>query len=198
MRAAPPAFLPGLPLSPTCARAWTEGAPRALAAAAAPWARGAGAERQHVGLPRAAPARRAETPTAAIDSTTLLAVAVSVLGVGGGVGLLMFYERQGVATGERVNTQPCTECRGETLVTCTVCGGDGKNPLSRRPADGEAETEGNAPARAVASADSLPGRAPSDACSYCGGEGKVRCFNCAGSGIQPRFLDRLSPDDFMD
>ena len=28
--------------------------------------------------------------------------------------------------------------------------------------------------------------------------GVIVCDNCQGTGIQPRFLERYSPDDFMD
>jgi hypothetical protein len=35
-------------------------------------------------------------------------------------------------------------------------------------------------------------------CTLCDGKGVVICDNCEGTGIQPRFLERYSPDDFMD
>jgi predicted methyltransferase len=38
----------------------------------------------------------------------------------------------------------------------------------------------------------------SDQCDACDGRGVVVCDNCEGTGIQPRFLERYSPDDFMD
>ena len=36
------------------------------------------------------------------------------------------------------------------------------------------------------------------ACQACDGRGVIVCQNCQGTGIQPRFLERYSPDDFMD
>ena len=35
-------------------------------------------------------------------------------------------------------------------------------------------------------------------CISCDGRGVIVCDNCQGTGIQPRFLERYSPDDFMD
>jgi len=43
-----------------------------------------------------------------------------------------------------------------------------------------------------------PIKATKNVCDTCGGRGVVVCDNCQGSGIQPRFLERYSPDDFMD
>lgn len=122
--------------------------------------------------PRAPPAlspRPRPPVTTMVDTNTLLAIGASVLGVGGGVGLLVFYEKQGARTDARQNTQPCTECKGVGETVCEICGGSGKNVLKD---DG--------------------------VCSYCETTGKIRCMNCAGRGIQPRFLDRYGPDDFMD
>lgn len=104
-----------------------------------------------------------------LDQTTVVAVATVVLGVGGGIGLVAWTEAQGRRTEARENVQPCAECRGETTTPCNVCNSSGKDPLDQ-----------------------------TKTCTYCEGNGNIKCFNCAGSGIQPRFLDRLSPDDFMD
>ena len=124
---------------------------------------------------RGAPARRARRtcararPPAMLEQATLVAAATVLLGVGGGIGLVAWTERQGKRTETRANAQPCTECRGETTTPCNVCNASGKDPLD-----------------------------PTKTCSYCDGKALIKCFNCAGSGVQPRFLDRLSPEDFMD
>lgn len=103
-----------------------------------------------------------------VDQSVLI-VATMLVGVGTGIGLVSWTESQGKRTKERPNIQPCTECSGETRTPCTVCNGDGKDSLQAEKA-----------------------------CGYCEGIGSVKCFNCAGSGIQPRFLDRyvfLFPTD---
>ena len=43
-----------------------------------------------------------------------------------------------------------------------------------------------------------PVKASDQPCQRCAGRGVNVCDNCDGSGIQPRFLERYSPDDFMD
>lgn len=121
-------------------------------------------------LPRARRAAAATSPRMALDSATVTGVGAALLGLGGGVALLVWTESQGKRTEMRGNTQPCAECRGETIVTCTVCNGSGKDPLQKEVAEGAAQ-------------------AP---CTYCEGVGTLKCFNCAGSGIQPRFLDRYA------
>lgn len=104
-----------------------------------------------------------------LEQNTILAVITILAGVGGGIGLVAWTETQGKRTEERENVQPCTECKGEKSTACNVCKGTCKDPID-----------------------------PELACSYCDAMGSLSCFNCGGSGIQPRFLDRLSPDDFMD
>lgn len=141
--------------------------------------------------PRYAPSvpRRA-VPVTAVDSTAIVSIGVSVLGVAAGVGLLIFTEKQGLRTAERENLQPCVDCRGTRVITCKVCRGDGKNPLTDQAPQSSEDNPESKKGSSVASKASI--------CSYCEGEGKIRCFNCSGTGIQPRFLDRLSPEDFMD
>jgi DnaJ-class molecular chaperone len=41
-------------------------------------------------------------------------------------------------------------------------------------------------------------KATANVCQNCDGRGVIVCQNCEGTGIQPRFLERYSPDDFMD
>lgn len=101
-----------------------------------------------------------------LEQNTILAVGTACLGIGGGVALLAFTEQQGERGDSRGNMQLCVECQGEQRVTCNVCKGSGKDPLSDRD-----------PTR-------------TGPCSYCEGLKTIKCFNCAGTGIQPRFLDR--------
>ena len=96
-----------------------------------------------------------------LESNTIIALVTVLAGVGGGIGLVAWTEQQGIRTEARVNTQKCVECGGATTTVCSVCGGTGNDPIK----------------------EGLP-------CSYCEGKKRIRCFNCAGSGIQPRFLDR--------
>ena len=44
----------------------------------------------------------------------------------------------------------------------------------------------------------FPVKATEKVCASCDGRGLVICDNCGATGIQPRFLERFSPDDFMD
>lgn len=104
-----------------------------------------------------------------MDTNPVLVAATTLLGTAGGIGLLVFTENQGKRTEERENTQPCTECAGVKETVCEVCSGEGLNVIKQE-----------------------------ESCSYCDGKGKIKCMNCAGTGVQPRFLDRLSPDDFLD
>ena len=43
-----------------------------------------------------------------------------------------------------------------------------------------------------------PVKATEKICALCSGKGVVVCDSCEGTGIQKRFLERFSPDDFMD
>jgi hypothetical protein len=43
-----------------------------------------------------------------------------------------------------------------------------------------------------------PVKATENQCQNCDGRGVIVCDNCQGTGLQPRFLERYSPDDFMD
>ena len=119
-------------------------------------------------LPRSAhaPRRRATCAPRMLDQNTILAIGSAVLGIGGGIALVAFTEQQGQRGEVRGNIQPCVECLGETRVTCNVCKGTGRDPLSDK------DPTRNGP------------------CTYCEGQKTIKCFNCAGSGIQPRYLDR--------
>lgn len=115
-----------------------------------------------------------------IDSNTITVVVAVVAGVSAGVGLLAWTEKQGERTAQRANQQPCVECRGAGKITCQVCKGLGKRLA------------------VVGGGGGGGGGSKEELCSFCDGNKTTRCVNCNGSGIQPRFLDRLSPDDFMD
>jgi len=120
----------------------------------------------------------------------------------------------GKANEQRANAQPCVECKGEKVVTCTICDGSGVDPLATlvqgvREATGEAkpanvvtvEDWDSGPKQVIMYEEILsayPVKATENVCSNCDGRGVVVCDNCQGTGIQPRFLERFSPDDFMD
>ena len=153
------------------------------------------------------------------DSTlsSVLGAAAALGGVVAGVGLIAFTENAGERNEETVNEQPCVECKGEKVVSCPVCQGSGVDPLVelvagvRRAVDGD---ETSTPANVVTVEDwesgpkqvvmyeellsKYPVKVTKDVCTNCEGRGVVVCDNCQGSGIQPRFLERYSPDDFMD
>lgn len=114
---------------------------------------------RHSALRKPCSAKRRQSTM--IEQNTIMIVTTMLAGIGGGIGLVAWTENQGKQTGERKNTQSCTECRGETTITCNVCNGSKTSPMDAEKV-----------------------------CSYCDGRGRITCFNCSGSGIQPRFLDR--------
>eukprot|EP00871_Galdieria_phlegrea_P004746 jgi/Galph1/5272/GphlegSOOS_G3935.1 len=106
-----------------------------------------------------------------VDASVTQGIVISVLGVCAGIGFLIWVERQGDRSQQRTNSQPCVVCNGNKRIACAICKGTGKNVVAKRL---------------------------DEVCYICKGAGKVTCNNCAGSGIQPRYLDRYSPEDFMD
>jgi DnaJ-class molecular chaperone len=111
-------------------------------------------------------------------------------------------------------------CKAEQVVTCPVCKGEGKDQFASLVA-GVKEMSGEAnggvttdsvttvmvddwdsgPKAVVMYGDILaryPIKVDRDICVNCDGRGVTVCNNCEGTGLQPRFLERYSPDDFMD
>ena len=148
-----------------------------------------------------------------VDTETLIGVGVTVLGVGGGIGLIAFTENAGKR--EAANSQTCVDCRGEKVITCTLCKGTGVDPFASLVAgvkemSGDVSGSGDkiliddweSGTKEVVMYEEIlsqfPVKAAESICATCGGRGVVVCDSCQGSGIQPRFLERYSPDDFMD
>ena len=107
-----------------------------------------------------------------LDMETIIGVGVTLAGVGGGIGLIVLTENAGKRNDDVSNQQ-----------VCVVDDWDA----------GEKEV--------VMFSDILadyPVKASDQPCQRCAGRGVNVCDNCDGSGIQPRFLERYSPDDFMD
>jgi len=149
-----------------------------------------------------------------IDNSFLVGGGVLLLGLGGGVGLIALTEQAGKRNEAKVNAQPCVVCKGEQIVTCTICQGTGEDPYASLVAGVKAEIgeEGetgkvvvedwaSGPKEVVMYEEILsryPVKATENVCQNCAGRGVVVCDNCQGTGLQPRFLERYSPDDFMD
>merc|ERR1712070_1075878 len=108
------------------------------------------------------------------------------------------------------------ECKGAKVVTCTICQGTGVDQYADlvsgvKDAVGAADKMESAnvvtiedwdsgPKKVVMYEDILaayPPKATESVCANCDGRGVVVCDNCGGPGLQPRFLERFSPDDFM-
>ena len=153
-----------------------------------------------------------------IDVNSIIGAAVGLLGVGGGGGLIAFTENAGGRNEEADNSQPCVTpgcVANGGVVTCNVCKGTGVDPLSElvagvRQATGDTasanvvkvEDWGGDSAREVVMYEKLlsnfPPKVTEEVCLVCDGRGVVVCDNCQGTTVQPRFLERYSPDDFMD
>jgi len=171
----------------------------------------------------APPARRpsaaARVPAAQmIDTDVLIGVGTLLASTFGGVALIAFTENAGKRNEESSNAQVCVECNGAKVVTCTICQGTGSDPYASLVAGvremtgevgGEAKAAGtvviedwaSGPKEVVMYEEILsayPVKVTENVCDTCAGRGVVVCDNCMGTGIQPRFLERYSPDDFMD
>mmetsp|Transcript_4190 Transcript_4190/g.12996 ORF Transcript_4190/g.12996 Transcript_4190/m.12996 type:complete len:202 (-) Transcript_4190:654-1259(-) len=180
-------------------------------------------ERAHLAAPLAARPARAGSPLMAdpwaassggIDWNTVLGVGVALGGIFGGIALISFTENAGKRNEELANAQPCVECKGEKVVECTICKGSGVDPLASlvrgvRQATGDLtaanvvkiEDWATGPKEVIMFEDILskyPIKVSENVCLNCEGRGVVVCDNCRGTGIQPRFLERFGPDDFMD
>ena len=66
-----------------------------------------------------------------LDTETIVGVSALLVGLGGGVGLIAFTEKQGEATEGRANALPCVECTGRLVVDCTICQGSGEASFFR-------------------------------------------------------------------
>ena len=151
-----------------------------------------------------------------LDMDTIGGVAIALAGVGGGIGLIAFTENAGKRNEEAANQQPCVVCEGKQVVECPVCKGEGRGQFAELVA-GVQEFSGEQPTsvstvtvddwadgpKQVQMFEEILNRYPQKftgkgMCINCDGRGVVVCDNCQGTGIQPRFLERYSPDDFMD
>lgn len=133
----------------------------------------------------------------------------------GGIGLVAAVEGAGTRNAERANQQECVDCKATKVVECAVCKGTGQDQFASLVAGvkdmaGEEDTGpltimvddwDSGPREVVPFADILanyPVKVKTDICIACDGRGIIVCDSCEGTGIQKRFLERYSPDDFMD
>jgi len=162
--------------------------------------------------------RRAIAPAMLdIDSSYLLGGGALFVGLGGGIGLIALTENAGKRNEEADNAQPCVVCKGERVVKCPVCDGTGADQFASYVAGVQemAGEKGDSMAEPTVTVDDwdegpkqvvmfkeilskYPVKATENVCVNCDGRGVIVCDNCQGSGFQPRFLERYSPDDFMD
>lgn len=160
----------------------------------------------------AAAVSRAQTPKM-LDTDLLIGVGTLAVSIGGGVGLIAFTENAGKRNEAMANSQVCVDCNGNKVVTCTICQGTGSDPFASlvagvREMTGETsdskvivEDWASGPKEVIMYEDILsayPPKVTESVCEACAGRGVVVCDGCQGTGIQPRFLERYSPDDFMD
>jgi hypothetical protein len=135
----------------------------------------------------------------------------------GGIGLVAAVEGAGTRNAERANQQECVDCKATKVVECAVCKGTGQDQFASLVAGvkdmaGEEDPDtgpltimvddwDSGPREVVPFADILanyPVKVKTDICIACDGRGIIVCDSCEGTGIQKRFLERYSPDDFMD
>ena len=185
-------------------------APVVVAAASAPLARA-----------RVPLANDPWAPGGGNDLFSTVSIALTALaGAGAGVALIGFTENAGVKNEETSNSQPCVVCKGTGVEVCSICEGTGVDQFADLVAGvqeatavavGAAPTPSNvvtiedweAGPKQVVMYEEILSKYPvkssgADKCETCDGRGVVICDNCSGTGIQPRFLERYSPDDFMD
>lgn len=121
---------------------------------------------------------------------------------------------------------PCFDCTGRGITDCLFCEGTGKSPRAAARAKLGKEIERSAEEieklRAAAPVkerkvtvieewdgtmtevvedavlDDYPIKEFDDPCLKCEGRGVRICTTCDGSGFQPQFMDKFSPEDFMD
>jgi len=166
-------------------------------------------------LPNTRAVSRVHTPNM-IDSDVLIGVGTLLASTFGGVALIAFTENAGKRNEATSNAQVCVECKGAKVTTCTICQGTGSDPYASlvagvREMAGEVggsdsgtiivEDWASGPKAVVMYEEILskyPPKVTENVCEVCNGRGVVVCDNCQGTGIQPRFLERYSPDDFMD
>mmetsp|Transcript_127876 Transcript_127876/g.232774 ORF Transcript_127876/g.232774 Transcript_127876/m.232774 type:complete len:247 (+) Transcript_127876:73-813(+) len=151
----------------------------------------------------------------AIDSNSIYTVAALLGGAGVGALLIFLTEQAGVTNEEYENDQPCVECGGKCVERCSLCRGTGVNEFSDKIRQMQKETGQIAVSSNVVTVEDwaegpqqvmlfeeifkdYPPKVTENICYACDGRGVVVCENCEGTGIQPRFLERFSPDDFMD
>lgn len=155
-----------------------------------------------------------------IDMNVIIGAGTLIASIGGGIAVIQFTEGAGKANEERNNQQPCVVCKTAKVNKCTICQGSGQDSLAdyvKGVQDMAGEAGGVPPPPGVSTvtiddwevgeisvemySDILkdyPIIATESVCVSCDGRGVVVCDNCQGTGIQPRFLERFSPDDFMD
>jgi hypothetical protein len=151
-----------------------------------------------------------------LDMDTIGGIAIALGGVGGGIALIALTEKAGQRNEEAANEQPCVVCKGARVVTCPVCQGTGRDQYADlvkgvREAAGEVGEKTTVITvddwedgpKQVELFKEILSKYPvkysgSGTCINCDGRGVIVCDNCQGSGLQPRFLERYSPDDFMD
>jgi hypothetical protein len=150
-----------------------------------------------------------------VDADVLVGGAVLLGSVGGGIGLIAFTENAGKRNEEAQNAQPCVVCKANLVVDCTICQGTGKDQFASLVKGVQAEIGSEEKSNTVVVDDwdagpmqvemyaDILSKYPvkvtgNDQCINCDGRGVIVCDNCQGTGIQPRFLERYSPDDFMD
>jgi len=151
-----------------------------------------------------------------LDMETIGGIAIALAGVGGGIGLIAFTENAGKRNEELESAQPCVVCKGKQVVDCPVCSGTGRDQFAALVAGVRDMTGEDAQPSNVVTVDDwdsgtkqvemfaeILSRYPpkvtgEGTCINCDGRGVIVCDNCQGTGLQPRFLERYSPDDFMD
>lgn len=154
----------------------------------------------------------AQMANAALGTNVILG---SVAGTFLFVGVLLFGIEKAAERSETVeDAKECFECKGERVQPCRSCDGTGNDEdqkfgfVAKNLRD-KLETkvmvedwDSDTGFREMdLSSDMLinyPVREVQYPCPTCEARGVIICTNCEGTGKQPRFMDKYSPEDFMD
>lgn len=149
------------------------------------------------------------------EMSSAASIGALVAGLVSGFGIVWYTERAGMANEEDENDQECVDCNGRKVTRCVTCSGTGSFEGADRIREARIAAGKGDESQTVAIVEdwaegpqqvklfedvfvNWPVKVTENICPACDGRGVRICESCEGTGIQPRFLERFSPEDFMD